>query len=507
MATSFNVNIGIQSIIGIKLPSGSFDAPSPNMQTTRTLNGQTFEDTGITDETRILFFSPINTFDNIRTNTTSTVQPVTLTNYGNTDVFITATYFTANGTTPVFDLTPGTPGQVEVLTTSQGTFRYGFYNPIIVPAGGDVTVGLSYYGDLVGEWTNGIIFKTVGATEEDYEYYKATTRQIVGDIYEFSLTPTEVTHTFTTLEDSFIQTFDIIPYQGATEEVSIEIQSATSAFNVIEQSTSSFTVKFDPNRIANINNTYTATIVVSAKSGAFTDENSAVMTAIVNVPAGSYQGVGAQSYWIGPGSYDNSIVGVSYDKIAGRRTITIGVGAGDPGVPSYTQGGKIYATANSIGRYGGVAEVPYPGWANVYRIPVNEVGDTTPRIYYSKDFQVKSYGTDYGSYFGEYESEGSMFLVHDDGDGEIRVEITHLRELSGDESIDRTLRNLTRSLYYYSTVDDPNRYPNNETGNLETSPTNAFGDFVQDGLYTHMFLGFLKNGRVVASTVDLPIAP
>jgi hypothetical protein len=501
MATSFDVNLGIESRIGFRRPGGAVKAPLPIMQTTRTLNGEVIADSGITNQTKVLFISPIETFDNIRAGTTSTVHPVTLTNYGNTALMVTATYFSANGATPVFDLTPDTPGQVETLGDGEGNFIYGYYSPIVVPANGEVTFGLSYRGDQVGEWSNGILF----IAETDLQIYKSTTRQIVTNIYEFSIDPPEVSRTFNLLDGGFVQTFNIIPYQGVTELInSIDIDTELAAFTVLEYSTSSFTVKFDPNRVGNANGIYTATITVSASGGSIPRTDTATMTAVVNVPVGAYQGVSANSFWIGPGSYDNSIVGVSYDKIGGRRTITIGVGSGGIGVPEYTSGGKPYASPQNIGRYAAISDVPYPGWANAYRIPVNEDGDTTPRVYYSKEFQVKTGTVDYGSYFGDYESEGSMFLVHDDGAGNIRIELTHLRLLSGNESVDRTLKNLTRSLHYYSTVDDPNRFPNNSLGNLESSPTNAFGDFVQDGQYTHLFLGFLKNGRVVASIVDLP---
>lgn len=478
------------------------EAPLPIMQTTRTLNGEVIAGTGITDQTKVLFISPINTFTNIRTGTTSTVQPVTLTNYGNTALMVTATYFSANGATPIFDLTPDSPEQVETLGDGAGNFIYGYYSPIVVPANGEVTFGLSYRGDQVGEWSNGILF----IADTDLEIYKSTTRQIVSNIYEFSIDPPEVSRTFNLLDGGFVQTFNIIPYQGVTESIeSIGIDTELASFTVLEYSTSSFTVKFDPNRVGNINGIYTATITVSASSGDITYTDTATMTAVIDVPVGAYQGVSANSFWIGPGSYDNSIVGVSYDKIGGRRTITIGVGAGGIGVPEYARGGKLYASPQGIGRYAAISENPYPGWANVYRIPVNEDSDTTPRVYYSKEFQVKTGTVDYGSYFGDYESEGSMFLVHDDGAGNIRIELTRLRLMSDNESVDRTLKNLTRALHYYSTVDDPSRFPNDAQGNLESSPTNAFGDFVPDGQYTHLFLGFLKNGRIVASIVDLPI--
>jgi len=501
MATSFNVNLGIESRLGFKRPSGAVEAPLPVMQTTRTLNGETFADTGISAQTKILFISDIGIYDGIRTGTTSSVQPVTLTNYGNTEVLITATYLSANGASPILILDPEGAGTSVPLESGAGNFRYGYYSPISVPPSGSTTLGLSYRGDQEGEWSNGIIF----LANTDLGIYKSTTRQIVGNIYEFDLDPKEVSYTFSDFEAPFIQEFTVTPYQGVTDELEVTIgETAASAFAVVSKSTSSFSIGFNPRLIGNVNGVYTATISVLARSGEFTDSETATLTVTVDITPDAYRPISQTSYWRSAGSFDNSVVGVSYDKIGGRKTITIGVGTGGNGVPEFANGGKAYADVSSIGRYGATAQIPYPGWANVYRIPVNADGDTTPRTYYSKDYQVKNAGVDYGSYFGDYESEGSMFIIYDDGEGNIRVELTRLRALSGNESIDRTLKNLTRALHYYSAVDSPSRYPDNARGNLDPSPTNAFGDFTSDGLYTHLFLGFLKNGRVVSSIVDLP---
>jgi hypothetical protein len=168
-----------------------------------------------------------------------------------------------------------------------------------------------------------------------------------------------------------------------------------------------------------------------------------------------------------------------------------------------------------LGIGGSEVEPTYPYWACVFRIPVNANGDTTPRTYPSGALDENGQpayldkivdDNNFYDYFGDYASQGSMFIVHDDGNGNIRIEMNRLRELSDDDRFNATLQNLSRAFYYYSGVDVPSRYPENNIGNLELLPFTPGGEYTVDGTLTRMFLGFLRSGEVVTSIVDQPVA-
>ena len=499
------VNLGISSLLRSNRPSGAVDAPKPQITTTRSFSGQVFTSPNIVG-TQLLSIDPTElSYEFFRTSTTSTLTTIVLTNSGDVDINITSTFFTLYGVQPLLSLNPNSPEQTEPLVVPPNDINgLAYTGTIVVPRSSSTSIGLSYFGLSEGTWTNSVMF----VANTDLQYYKISTNQRVGNIYELSINPTESNAVITDLEESYSQTFEVVPFQGETEELEVEIVSEQSAFTLTNQTPTSFTIEFSPNEVRYINGIYTATVNVTGTSGVSTSTTSANISVELAVDLSGYSPI---SYWQSAGSYNNSIVGVSYDRVNGKRTLTIGVGTGELlptgeiAIPEYAFGGSVFARPESLGRFGATVNPRYPGWANVYRFPINDIGDLTPRLYYSKDYQVKNNGTDYAAYFGDYRSEGSMFIVHTDSFGTIRIEQTDIRELSGDEELDRTLKNLSRALYYYSAVDDPSRYPDNATGNLDPSPINAFGDLVPNGEYTHLFLGFLNlNGKIVKSIVELP---
>jgi hypothetical protein len=485
MATSFTVNLGIQSVLGFKRPSGAVEAPRPIMQTTRTLNGDEFVDLGMTEQTRVLIADLVSPYT-IRYESTSAPQQIVLRNYGNSTltVFTTATQLYTllagtDGVDPVFTFTP-----TEVLT-----------GELKIEAESSATFGLAYYGRQLGTWSNTVLL----VTDIDTTYYKINTSQSVSNIYDFDILPPTHTETISVYARSYTKSFTIDPYQGITETLSATVSG--TGYAIVASNTTTVEVSFDPNLVSNTLGTYTGTITVTANSIV----HSATVTSIISLIPGAYQNYGS---WLSPVAYYNSVIGVSYDSINNRRTLTIGVGTGGTDVADYASGGSPFADITGLGISGSELDPTYPYWANVYRIPLNASGDTTPRVYETKNYLVKQVNQDleYGSYFGDYASQGSMFVVHDDGYGNIRVEMNRLRELSDDEDLNSTLQNLSRAFYYYSGVDVPSRYSDNNSGNLELLPFTPGGEYTVDGTLTKMFLGFLQNGSVVTSIVDQPVA-
>jgi hypothetical protein len=485
MATSFSVNLGIQSVLGFKRPSGAVEAPRPIMQTTRTLDGVEFADTGMTEQTRVLIVDPIDPYI-IRYETTSSPQTVILRNFGNS----TLTVFTTS--TELFSLLAGTDGVDPIFyftPTEEATGR------LEIPANSTATFGLAYYGREIGTWSNTLLL----VSDIDVTYYKVNTLQTVANIYDFDILPPTHAQTISVFARSYTKSFTIDPYQGVTESISAVTSGA--GYSIDSVNTTTVVVKFDPSIVNNdpTGSPYIGELTVTANSVV----HSATLTTFISLTPGSYENYGS---WLSPVAYYNSVVGISYDNIAGRRTLTIGVGIGGEGVNEYARGGAAFADLNGLGIAGSELSPIYPYWSNVYRIPLNQSGDTVPRIYETKDHLVKQFDVEYGSYFGDYASQGSMFIVHDDGRGNLRIEMNRLRELSTDEDLNSTLQNLSRAFYYYSGVDVPSRFPANESGNIDKEPFTPGGDYKPEGNLTRMLLGFLRNGNVVTTIVDIPIA-
>jgi hypothetical protein len=484
---SLDVNLGITSVLGVKRSTKRLEGPRPVMQTTKTLNGESFPDEGMTLQTKVLVIDQLSSY-NIRYENTSTPQTVNLTNFGNSTLTVALPILASNdGVDPIFAFNP-----TDDLAGS-----------IIIPPGTTSTFQLSYYGREVGTWSNALLL----VSDTDIRNYKLITQQTVSNVYDFDIVPGSYVSTVTVYARSLNSNFTIVPYQGVTELLTASIP-VSPGYRVVSYNTTTVTVQFDPNLVDNIPGTYSTVLTVIGNSISHT----ASVTTIVSETVGNYANYGS---WLSPASYYNSAIGVSYDNIDGRNTVTIGVGIGGTDIPNISNGGGIYANADSLSIGGGEVDPKYPHWACVFRIPVNATGDTVPRAYFSGELDLDgqlayldkiSDSANFYEYFGDYSSQGSMFIVHDDGNGNIRIEMNRLRELSDDDQFNATLQNLSRAFYYYSGVDVPSRYPENNIGNLELLPLTPSGEYAVDGTLTKMFLGFLKNGQVVTSIVDQPVA-
>jgi hypothetical protein len=485
MATSFSVNLGIQSVLGFKRPSGAVEAPRPIMQTTQTLDGVVFADLGMTEQTRVLIVDPIDPYV-IRYETTSSPQTVILRNFGNSTLTVDIEE------TELFSLLAGTDGVDPVFYFTPAEVLAG---ELQIPANSTASFGLAYYGREIGTWSNTLLL----VSDIDVTYYKVNTFQTVANIYDFDILPPTHTQTISVFARSYTKSFTIDPYQGVTESISAVTSGA--GYSIDSVNTTTVVVKFDPSIVNNdpTGSPYIGELTVTANSVV----HSATLTSFISLTPGTYENYGS---WLSPVSYYNSVVGISYDNIDGRRTLTIGIGTGGDDINEYARGGAPFADLNGLGISGSELSPIYPYWSNVYRIPLNQSGDIVPRVYETKDYLVKQLDVEYGSYFGDYASQGSMFIVHDDGRGNLRIEMNRLRALSTDEDLNATLQNLSRAFYYYSGVDVPSRFPANESGNIDKEPFTPGGDYKPEGNLTRMFLGFLRNGNVVTTIVDIPIA-
>ena len=104
----------------------------------------------------------------------------------------------------------------------------------------------------------------------------------------------------------------------------------------------------------------------------------------------------------------------------------------------------------------------YTGWSEVYRIPLSSVGTGAKQTYYSGGYVVKTTNPVFGQYnwqdfFGNYSKGaaggGSLFVVDDDGYGNLKIRSQYKTVTAGLASEDQTLDQLQYITYYYDSLD------------------------------------------------------
>jgi hypothetical protein len=500
---STQVNLGIVSAVGFKragiqpsisglLTTAALDSPRPIMTTTFTLNGDVNPDVFFSG-TKILKVDPLSTFETYPGGV-SDPQTVRVTNEGDAAITIQEPF--------VFSTDRATP----VVNTSTAI------NYPVIPPGSTATFQLSYTSDTPGEHFNFFIIPS----DADAPQYKLITRQLIEPNFSLSISPSSSTATGTELGQKIDQVFEVTPIINAEPSDVIvplitTITSSEPAWSVSKIETNDLTgrqevtLQFRAVNVNNQNGTYRSTLTVSSTYGFDTSVKSVDAEVVLNIDYSRFVSLGS---WISPAAPDNSVIGMSYDMIDNVRYLTIGVGMGADGIPIYSQGGAAFTSTNSLGILGTSSDYNYFAWSSVYKF---EIPSGAPVRYLSGEQDLEGVylhrvkpgrltdgtypetETDYEQYFGLETSEGSMFIVDSDGYGNVSVALNQLRSLSGDEGIDRTLKNLTRAFHYYSDVDDPSRYYQ-----LSPSP-------LQDGTVTYRFAGFNNSGTVLTSVVPLPI--
>jgi hypothetical protein len=498
---STQVNLEIVSAVGFRRAStqtsisgllnfASIDAPRPIMTTTFTLNGDINPDfffTGV----KILKVDPLLPFTTYPGGV-SDPQTVRVTNEGNVDITLQPFIFSTDQATPIVDVSAAT-------------------NYPVIPPGNTATFQLSYTSTVTGQHYNFFIIPS----DADAPQYKLITEQIVDPDFSLSVTPSSATATGTELGQKVDQVFEVTPIINAIPSDVIvplitTITSSEPAWSVNKIETNELTgkqeitVQFKAVNVNNQNGTYRSTLTVTSTYGLDTSVRSVNAEVVLNIDYSRFVSLGS---WISPAAPDNSVIGMSYDKIDDVRYLTIGVGMGGDGVPIYAQGGAPFTGTNALGILGTASDYNYFAWSSVYKF---EIPSGAPVRYLSGEQDLEGVylhrvkperltdgtyletETDYEQYFGLETSEGSMFIVDSDGYGNVSVALNQLRSLSEDEDFNKTLKNLTRAFHYYSAVDEPSRYYQ-----LDPAP-------IQNGTVTQRFAGFNNSGTVLTSIVPLP---
>ena len=463
MAILYNINLGITSIVGFRRPSsqtGSFDAPKPITTTTFTLNGVSIPATGLGDIKNISVGAVADfvTYPKGYSNT----QTVQITNIGNQPVTLISPFYKKSA--------QGAGASISVVSSE-------FPNFPIIQVGQTGTFRLSYYGGpLNGTYTNFVII----VSDADVGQYKLLTTQTVSDLAAFSLSAYSFIRSVTSIGQIESYTYELTPLVNNVAKPNIVFPftaniTGSRAWRITDKGNNYVTVEFDANEIDNINGTYAATLLINSVPVS----NSAT----VNIDYSKNKNFGSWHSAISP---YNSFVAMSYDLVDDNRVLTIGAGFGGDGSPTYNEAMELYSNILEDGVVRGYLN------RGSYLSEICKITlDGTSRTYYSANYLTRTTDLDYGSYFGNNQSLGSMFVIQDDGYGNLTVNMNRVSKTAATESTNQTLQNLSRAFFYYSAADTPARYT-------------QLGSPKGDGSETDMFIGFNNQGDVETALVPYP---
>jgi hypothetical protein len=496
-----DINIQLGSLLGATQTGGSLASSRPSVQTTATLNGSTVS--VITNAIPLISVTTLTSFTSIP-NFYSNTQSVRMSNIGTSVLTVTNIFYSLIGVSPFFTFLSGTTATNTVLyntlTSSSSTFE--------IHPGSTKEIWLAYKGTEVGEYSNyiGIVSNSITG------FYKVNTQQIIDNALQITATPTSVSTTTVSYGEAFDASYILnASYNNSVVDSSevtyTGIVTSGAGWEVLGQGSANneILVRFDSNKVNNVNSVYSSNIVINGVYGGLTGSKTVTNVATVDIDPAKFKNLG---YWISPAASYNSIIGVSYDIINNIKYLTIGVGTGADNTPTYDAGGNTYASIITLGIKAGPLAVrsnPYLGWANVWRFPITGVATTLySNASNSAGYLYKEKTTDaldYEYYFGSDSSNGCMFIVEHDGEGNISVQMNNLRELSGEPTFDTTLDNLTRAFYYYSEADGT-RY----TGPY-AQPVASYPPILAYENQTNVFKGFRYNQSTNTAIVDTYLAP
>jgi hypothetical protein len=357
---------------------------------------------------------------------------------------------------------------VSVSNISLIGYPYGSVSPSSfssIPSGQTAQFNLTYSGALAGIYSGQLVVNsTLGNAVFD-------TTIIVGN--SVSLTPSSVTPTTLTVLQPQTYSFTVSSVGNNISTYTVGL-SNTVGFSVSSESaidlTQPFTVTFDPTGLANGPHSTVVSVTVGTTVATVT------ISVTLNVPVNNHIG-----HWISALAIYNSVIGFSYDLINGTKYLTVGVGA----YPSL----DTSADATVPPPISELAGNTFPSWAEVYRVPLTNGASTYYPGNYTPVRNSLFYGLDntIGSNFGSGDTQGSICIITDDGNGNLSISMNVLNNPNSQNVYAYfTLSDLTYSFYYYDELS--NRY-------------NQLADGPINGYQTNYFIGFNAGGGQEISLV------
>jgi len=223
----------------------------------------------------------------------------------------------------------------------------------------------------------------------------------------------------------------------------------------------------------------------------FTAPTSADYTWTVSIDYSAVIVIDSTEIYTGGNNYGYSESGTVY-LTAGTHTIIWNV-SGDSRGPTgiaiqlkrTSDNQQIWSTRDAVR-----TSIAYTNWSEVYRFPI--LANGTASTYYSSQYLVKSWQLLDGYKYGDRFNGNNMFIVVDDGSGNVTITVNpDFNTALG--SSDPTILYAKELFYYYSTRSW-------RVENIASAPEG-------DGTQTRWFRGFDLNGLVVTSLQNYPGSP
>lgn len=311
-APSRTLNIDIQSEASYYYSSGAVPAARP-----LALGG------AYVAQTRILSVDPIPSYT--FSAETANTQTVTVHNLGNSTATITATNFTVNG------------GLTALPNYTWGSF------PVSIAGGTSKSFDLGYTGATTGTFYNLV---TLYSSDNDLGHVHAATTQTVTLIeLDYTVSPAALITTATLI--STIDTkFSINLIRNTYSSYTATLAAATG-FTITSFTSDGPVVRFDPLLVANSSTTATTLSITAQPSKGLLTPVTKTVPIVITRDAEETRNIDT---WVSAQAKWNSVVGISYDVIAGQRYVTIGFGMGADGSPKkLNDGGGAYVDVTNLG--------------------------------------------------------------------------------------------------------------------------------------------------------------
>jgi hypothetical protein len=300
-----------------------------------------------------LSVDPLTAF-NCQAGTTTTSQIVTVRNVGNSTLTVSAIYFNSIGSVHHVNLSGDFGGPADFTGEPlipkyilNQTYSVPLANQQINP-GQNRTFTIAYTGLRAGTQTNQF---TLVSDNDLGAVTTYTTVNVQTAKFNFDLSPLNILTTSTSLS-TIDQKFSIIPRNGTysvlgtwSNYTATVVASTASAFSLDSRPYDGPILSFKPANQPN--GVYTATVSITVTGTNYYGEVATVAqtgTMVVNYQPPETVNLGT---WVSALQNANGVVGMSYDKIAGRRYLTIGVGLGADGSAPYVD--PAYVSVANLG--------------------------------------------------------------------------------------------------------------------------------------------------------------
>jgi len=300
-------NLRVTNYFNYEYSTGAFNAPRPDVASVSTL-GDTYTPVFVARKTLRVNTPTLYTY---QAQQTSAAQTINLNNDGTVNLTVTGIIVDGNNPNVASVVTPG-PGFPGVITP-----------------GNYITFNLAYTSTNPGSYSSSF---TVSSDNDAGDVTVPTAQSVTAIPFSFTVTPASIAITKTD-RTTYRQKINIIPANGSYTSYVPSFPGGSTGYTLDSTPPDGPVIIFTPGLLSP--NTYATTVRITV-NGIFVD-----VSVSINLTASLDQNLGT---WLSPQAPDNSVIGMSYDFMGGKRYLTIGVGMGSDGSQQLSAGGRSYIT-------------------------------------------------------------------------------------------------------------------------------------------------------------------